>query len=73
MLKIKIKNAIILIDLYDFDFENWMRISKYIIDEYGFKFWLENSYYVRHKDELEEKQSNDDIEWMMKYYNELHY
>ena len=68
MIKIKIDNKIILIDIFEIEFEDWLRISKYIIDKYGFKFWLEQSYYVRHKDELEEKQSNDAIEWMMKYY-----
>lgn len=68
MIKINVGNKIILIDLFDIDFENWMRISKYIIERYGFKFWLESSYYIRHKDELEEKETQEASEWMMKHY-----
>ena len=67
MIKIKIGDKTVLIDLFDIDFENWMRISKYIIEKYGFKYWLECSYYVRHKDELEEKEYQEAVEWAMKH------
>ena len=33
MIKIKINNKIILIDIFDIDFENWLKISNYIIDK----------------------------------------
>ncbi len=67
MIKIKINNKIVLIDIFDIEFDDWLKISNYIIEKYGFKFWLEHSYYVRHKDELEEKISNDAIEWLMNH------
>ena len=67
MIKIKINNTIILIDIYKIDFENWMRISKYIIEKYGFTFWLQQSYYVRHKDELIEKESEEAAMYLMNH------
>ena len=57
MISIKINNTIILIDIYKIDLRNWKRISKHIIEKYGFEFWFEQSYYVRHKDELKEKEA----------------
>ncbi len=69
MIKIKINKTIIQIDLYHIDFKNWIRISKYIIEKYGFEYWLEYSYYVRHKDELEQKETQEALEFIMKYSN----
>ena len=67
MLSIEMNGMIIKFDLFDIEFEDWIRISKYIIKKYGFKFWLESSYYVRHKDELEEKETEEATEWMIKH------
>ena len=67
MIKIIIKNAIILFNLYEISLDNWMRISKYIIEKYGFEYWLAYSYFVRHKDELEEKEYQEACELLMKY------
>ena len=67
MLKIYVNGKIIQFDLFHIDFDNWMRIHKYVIKEYGFKLWLEYTYYVRHKDELEEKEYQEACELLMKY------
>ena len=67
MIKIKIGNKIILIDLFEIDLRNWMRISKYVIDKYGFKQWLEYTYYVKYKDELEEMEYEEAIKFLMNH------
>ena len=67
MLKIHIKNGVVLIDLFHIDMKNFIRIQDYIIKEYGFKYWLECLYYIRHKDELEEMEYEEATEWLMNH------
>ena len=67
MITIKIGNKIVKFNLYDVDFKDWKRISKYIIEKYGFEYWLAYSYFVRHKDELEEKEYQEACELLLKY------
>ena len=67
MLKIKINGYVVLIDLYDIDMKNFLRIQDYFINEYGFKYWLECLFYVRHKDELEQMEYEEATEWLMNH------
>ena len=65
MIKIKINNMIILIDLYKTDFKNWMRISKNVIKKYGFNEWLKYTYYVLNKEEYEEIETQEATKFLM--------
>ena len=46
MIKIKINNYTVMIDLYDIDLKNWMRISDLIINEYGYNNFIRYTYEV---------------------------
>ena len=67
MLKIKVNGKIILIDLYKIDFKNFLRIQDYFIKEYGFNYLLECLYYVKYKDELQEKEYNEAVEFLINH------
>jgi hypothetical protein len=66
MIKNKMNNMIILIDLYKIDFKNWMRISKYVIKKYGLNEWFKYTYYVLNKEEYEEIETQERTEYLMK-------
>jgi len=65
MLKIHVNGYVIQFDLYHIDMKNFIRIQDYFIKEYGFKYWLGCLYFVRHKDELEEKEYEEACEFLM--------
>ena len=67
MLKIHINNSVILIDLFKIDMKNFLRIQVYFIKEYDFKYWLECLYYVRHKNELEQKEYEEACEFLINH------
>ena len=46
MIKININGGVLLIDLYEIDLKNWLKISDKIIEKYGFKEWLKYTYEV---------------------------
>lgn len=52
--------------LQDIDYENFMRINKYVIKQYGMKLFLKYLYWVRHPQELEEYEYKKAIKLLQK-------
>lgn len=59
MIKIRINNHTVLIDLYEIDFNSWMRISDLIIEKYGFNNFIIYTYeVVKHNPYISDEYTN---------------
>lgn len=68
MLSVILNGKIVKFYLQDISVKSFLNIQNQFIDKYGFPYFLECLYYVRHKDELEEIEYQKSIELCLLQY-----
>ena len=67
MLSIRLNGKIVKFNLLDLSVKSFLNIQDQFIQKYGFEYFLECLYYIRHKRELEQMEYEEACEFMIKH------